>query len=129
MICFVFLFADNKSLTINPNAGLAGIMEYVRSSLTAMGRMILLPWFGLFFCRSSLRYVVYRLAGVSEKDHIELCDESGKLINPDDFPKMMLLSAFVRPGVEETFFIPVRVERERLCVERGRLCVCIMATF
>jgi hypothetical protein len=34
-----------------------------------------------------LKFEVVQVPGVSDSDHIELCDESGKLINPDDFPE------------------------------------------
>ncbi|OQV15867.1 hypothetical protein BV898_09963 [Hypsibius exemplaris] len=80
-------YGSSKVLVVNPNAGLAGTMDYIRSTL-----------------RGS--------SGLADKDHVELCDEGGKLINPRDFPPMMLLSSFLKPGADEAFFIPFRVDRD-----------------
>lgn len=79
-------YGNNKSLVVNPNAGLAGVLDSVRDSL--------------------------RPSGYTEKDHIELCDEGGKLINPRDFPPVMPLNAFLKPGAEDAVFIPFKVDRD-----------------
>ncbi|GAU90585.1 hypothetical protein RvY_02984 [Ramazzottius varieornatus] len=78
--------ADGKSLAVNPNSGLAGVMDCLRTAI--------------------------KETGVLDKDHLELCDEYGKLVNPSDFPPLMMLSSFLRPTVTDAFFVPFRVERD-----------------
>lgn len=67
------------------------------------------PYFwcsGDFFMRC-LSWVWF--TGITDMDHIELCDENGHLLNPADFPNMMFMTNFIQSGVDEAVFVPAKV--------------------
>ncbi|OQV22123.1 hypothetical protein BV898_03969 [Hypsibius exemplaris] len=84
--CSLWVLVENKDFYVNPNAGFASVIQFAKEKLIVIG--------------------------VLDSDHIERGDEHEKLINPEDFPRMMFVTSFIRHGLEEALFIPAKVERD-----------------